>query len=194
LKTFSYIVDYKFGVSFEFFAVGSLTRFDGIKTLNTLLAGVVLLKVCDVVVRFVALSVLPEKKVYKKMVEQDVDYSERVGRFAVNSALACQAFKTWNTHKSAHENPEDETLTEEEIAAVFEGPFSKEDAKTFAHVIHKTTRTERSGIRGRELTELLGDGVVDIKELIQYSKKLQSRASYLPLQEPGASVDSREKE
>lgn len=132
-----YNEDYELGISIEFFPSGIITRRDWQKAFFTLIAGLVLLRVAEYIVGFIAFWILPEATVYANARSQQLEHGKALAQFGITTALACQAFKEWDQKKEG-KTP---ALTQSELAAVFEGPFDEETAKmlaaTIAGEVHK---------------------------------------------------------
>lgn len=158
--------DYKKGISIEFESTGVVTRMDAQKTMNTLIAGLVLLAVGDKVVAIVAFFLLPEKKVYKNAQKQKLEYGKAMAKFGISVALACQAFKQWDKSASEEEEPR---LTKDELAHVFKGPFKQDTANMFASVVCSEVSNE--SVTCAELVELMGDGLVSLQRLKEHAEE-----------------------
>jgi len=166
--------DYKLGISFEFFPSGIVSRRDWQRAFWTLLAGLMLVNVAEHIVGFVAFFILPESVVYANARCHQLQYSKALAQFGISTALACQAFKEWDKKK------EDKTpkLTQNELAAVFEGPFDHETARMMAATVAGEIKKESLGCS--DLVELMSDGLVSIENMKLHAAKVAD-AKHRPL-------------
>jgi hypothetical protein len=173
---------YKRGVRFEFFPRGRVTKFHLPTLINTLISGLVLLNLVPHVVRVVAnYGFKEESKVYNKAISKEFSYKKVLARFAVNSALACQAFKTWDTSKDEDTEP---SISFKELLAVFKGSFDEETAAKFARVIFEEVHgagTDDLRLTCNELVGLMSTGLVSLEQLREYACKVTERSNSLHL-------------
>jgi len=152
--------DYKLGVGIEFFATGIVSRVDWVSAMNFLVAGLVLLKTVEQVVKVVAFYILPEGDVYSNAGSESHEYGKALAQFGLSTALACHAFKQWDTHGVPGEEPQ---LTTDELAEVFSGPFDKDTAERFAMTI--TKQVGKDALVCSDLVDLMSTGLVSIERM-----------------------------
>jgi len=160
---------YKRGIRFQFFSEGLLRAFSWSAIINTLVSALVFLGLADGIVALVAFSVVKEKDVYKRAQTQTLDYGNELAAFGIRSAIACEAFKSWNNGFSGP----GETLSQEEFAAIYEqGGFKKERAAKFSSVVlNRAAADVAQGMTCKELIEVLGGGLVSMQNLEDYADK-----------------------
>lgn len=167
--------DYSYGVSFDFFPSGQAVRFDWTITFNTIIASLVLISTSTMITSLVAFYLVPEKAVYQNAVIQTLEYDNTVAKFAVTTALACQAFKEWDKH------PGDGAphIDCKELQQVFRPAFDEETASQLSNVIMKMAETE--GKPGElycdKLVNLMGKGLVAMPELRAHAQKMHGQGS-----------------
>jgi len=166
---------YKRGVRVNFFSEGILYKFNVQNVIDTLVAALVFLSVAETVVGMVAFYVLPEKNVYKRAQTQILDHGKELANFGIFAALACEAFKSWNNSKGEAASG-DETISEEELAKVFVtgGGFKPELAEDFSRIVLRKAakKTPTKGMHCQELIEVLGGGLVSMKDMHEFAAKL----------------------
>eukprot|EP00933_Yihiella_yeosuensis_P054333 TRINITY_DN5274_c0_g1_i1.p1 TRINITY_DN5274_c0_g1~~TRINITY_DN5274_c0_g1_i1.p1 ORF type:complete len:518 (+),score=69.47 TRINITY_DN5274_c0_g1_i1:54-1607(+) len=170
-----YYDDYRLGVTVEFFPTGIITKFHWQTLFQTLIAGLVLLGSVDAVVGFVALYLHPDKKTLKNAKTSNLQVSKALAQFGISSALACHAFKAWDTHKG--EKPE---ISGSELCNVFSGAFGEADAAAFTqtvleavHILHPGKET----LEAKDLVELMGDGLVSIETMRAFAERNKGTTS-----------------
>jgi hypothetical protein len=153
---------YRRGVSITFTAMGKVTKFDYVMMMNQIIAGLVLIQFVDKVVKIVASFALPESKQYTKVMSENFLHKKALATFGINVAMACQAFKTWDTGKSGN-------ISEEELKAVFRGSFNEDLSKHFVDVImdvaHEQGNENEVGATCEDLVHIMSSGIVSIEEL-----------------------------
>lgn len=171
-----YYDDYSYGISFDFFPSGKATRFDWQITFNTIIASLVLLSLSTVITSVVAFYVLPEKAVYLNAAVQQLEYDHTLAKFAVTTALACQAFKQWDTTSDASKQPR---LDMTELKSVFRAAYDDETATQIASTImDQAQKEDKPGVLYCDrLVDLMGDGLVSVAELRAHAHKKHGAAS-----------------
>lgn len=160
---------YRRGVQFQFVAFGKITQFEYITLMNSIIQGLVLLGVCDTVVRIIACYALKESPVYANVLGENFRHKKALARFGVNAALASQAFKTWDTGKT-------KKITSQELLEVYKGNFDDELAKLFVQVVFDEAHshgdaTEGEGVTCEDLLHIIATGLVSIEELHKLNEK-----------------------
>jgi len=153
---------YRRGVSVTFAAMGEVRQFDYVTLMNVIIQGLVLFGMVETVTRVLAHNLLPESPQYMKASNDQFHHKKALATFGVNVALACQAFKTWDTGCSG-------SITEEELKAVFLNCFDEELSKTFVKLIMDLARergTENvDGASCEDLVHIISSGIVSIGEV-----------------------------
>eukprot|EP00928_Gymnodinium_smaydae_P049226 TRINITY_DN33018_c0_g1_i1.p1 TRINITY_DN33018_c0_g1~~TRINITY_DN33018_c0_g1_i1.p1 ORF type:complete len:532 (-),score=84.99 TRINITY_DN33018_c0_g1_i1:105-1634(-) len=170
--------DYHHGLSFEFYAVGKVTKFDWIYFVNTVVSGLVLLSVCDQIVKFVAFKLHPNRDVYVAAQNQKVNMPDALAKFGISTALACQAFKTWDKHALEGQAP---SLSAEELTEVFKGPFDEETSKLIAGTL--LNQVEGDTLTCEELVDIMSDGLVSIGRMRKEAAKGVASGKVVPVPE-----------
>jgi 6-phosphogluconate dehydrogenase len=122
----------------------------------------VLLKLVETFVKVVAHYGLRESPQYMKASNDQFIHKKALAGFGINVALACQAFKTWDTGKTG-------SITDEELKAVFRHSFNEELSKHFVQVImdvaHEKGNANEVGATCEDLVHIMSSGIVSIEEV-----------------------------
>lgn len=159
---------YRRGVEVTFSPMGQVTQFDYVTMMNTIIQGLVLLSLCEHIVKIVASYALPESPQYLRSFNQPFKLKKELATFSVNVALACQAFNAWDTGNKKGEKP---LVSEKELMEVFKKNFDGEVSAHFADVIMEVAREYtpdiQNGVTLDDLVHIISSGVVSIEELMK---------------------------
>lgn len=179
-----YFDNYRRGVSFQFVPMGQVSAFDPKVLLMNLVAGLVFLHYVDQVVAFVATWLLPEKKVYANAMNAKNDYSLSLAKFGVNAALACTAFKIWDTSSTQGESKS--KISADELTKVYkDGGLTDELAQKFSklvldesqHMKSLTDGADRDGLTCEDLVKFLSSGLVNLDTVRETQASPASKAT-----------------
>lgn len=162
--------NYKRGVRFEFRARGRVTRFDTSILLESLIAGIVLLRCIPHVMRVVAKHCVAEKSVYKRAIKDVWEYKRIFVQFAIQVAVTCQAFKDWDVQS-------DGSITKEELTDVFRGCLDEAVSCSLANLI--LVEGADHDLTCRQLVQMMSDGFVEIDQFRKYSERHLSKIQSL---------------
>jgi len=145
--------------------------------MNTIVQGLVLLQFVEYVVMFVAMYCLPESPVYQRAQAEPLKIDKAMAEFGVRTALACQAFKAWDTHAD-HEEGQQPEINEQELMDVFKGHFDDKTTQHFVNVIMKEARGPQSdseNLSCRDLVRIMSSGLVSVEELVKLESIREAR-------------------
>merc|ERR1712193_130344 len=159
---------YRRGVAVVFVTMGQITQFDFMTMMNTIIQFLVLLGVVETIVGIVATVALPESPVYAKAKTEPFQFGKALADFSVRSALACQAFKAWDT--SARKEGEEPSIDEKELKAIFKGHCDDALAQAFANAILTEARLTGSEDEGNNVTcedlmHIMSNGLVSCEQM-----------------------------
>jgi hypothetical protein len=161
-----YFNNWKRGLRIRFETGGTFFKFSIPKLVNGIIGGVVLLGVCEMVTKVVAVLLLPESTIYSKVLREEFVYSQALARFGIDAALTCQVFRTWDKGGEG-------SVSKQELAHVFRGYLDPLAAQQVAEVIieaahGKDGETELSFV---QLTDLMSTGLVSMPALAKYAQR-----------------------
>merc|ERR1719160_690315 len=148
--------------------------------MNTIIQGLVLLGVVETIVGIVATVALPESPVYAKAKTEPFQFGKAMAEFGVRSALACQAFKAWDTHQG--KEGEEPSINEKELKAIFKGHCDDDLAQAFANSILAEARLVGSEDEGNNVTcmdlmHIMSNGLVSCEQMEKLKGSVPRRLS-----------------
>ena len=189
----TYTDRYARGIKVEFYAQGTTTKWNWQVIINTIVAGLVLLNfVPDIVLKIAFTCFGAKSEAFQAAVEKEFCFHTELAKFAANCAIITTMFKQWDAagdspraSRGAAFTPrgsvaagnddayaEDGQVSIEELQMVFEGPFSKAEARQFAEIIIREGSLDGDDtLSPREMIGIMSDELVSIDTLIRKSAK-----------------------
>ena len=189
----TYTDRYARGIKVEFYAQGTTTKWNWQVIINTIVAGLVLLNfVPDIVLKIAFTCFGAKSEAFQAAVEKEFCFHTELAKFAANCAIITSMFKQWDAagdtpraSRGAAFTPrgsvtagnddayaQDGQVSIEELQLVFEGPFSKEEARQFAEIIIREGSLDGDDtLSPREMIGIMSDELVSIDTLIRKSAK-----------------------
>lgn len=163
LASAEYYENYRRGVRFSFYPQGVVSRFDYGVLGMSLLGVLVILSHVDTVVGFVACKILPEKATYARAKTAELKYQDALAKFGIDAALACTAFRLWDTHEGEDEKGQASKLTSAEMAKVYSEKLCLPEgvAQEFVEAI-TTALGKDEVLECKNLVQLMSSGLVSL--------------------------------
>mmetsp|Transcript_12329 Transcript_12329/g.28919 ORF Transcript_12329/g.28919 Transcript_12329/m.28919 type:complete len:536 (-) Transcript_12329:174-1781(-) len=160
---------WKRGIRFSFSTQGRASKLDGWTLLNTLIAGLVLFASINTIVGLISDYVLPEKKVYSAARLTQLEYGKALAHFGIQTALACQAFKSWDTGSAGT----DATISKDELARLYAPYFGDDTAHQIAEVVMEQAHGKDGAhnLTCPQLVELMGGALLSIEHLKEFAEQ-----------------------
>jgi len=177
-----YYENYRRGVRFSFYPQGVISRFDYGVLGFSILAVLVILSHVDTVVGFVACHILPEKATYARAKTGQLKYQDALAKFGIDAALACTAFRKWNTHEEQGEEGQAPKLTAVELAKVYseKGCLPEDVAQHFVEAIQTALGTDEV-LECKNLVQLMSSGLVSLESFtVKKDAEEQPMSGILP--------------
>jgi len=175
LGSAEYYEGYQRGVRFSFYPQGSLTIFNYQMFFMQFLAGLVILGYVDTIVGFVATKLHPKRKTFAKAKTETLHYGQALAKFGINAALACTAFRQWDSHSTGG-TP---TITEDELVKVYteKGCLPDATAKELAKAVMAAVDGKSGEIDCNDLVKLISTGLVSLESLPSAQQSQSSKVA-----------------
>lgn len=173
----SQIMHYRYGIKFEYQAMGEIYKFDVFELVNALATGAILLGTVGTIVGLIAYNNGTRMaKTYSEVAGATYNYQREYARFAANALIARQSFLAMDKDKSGYIDRQDlyeemVTLFKAEDSDVKEGDtkrLSRQDVKVLCEFLMREAEF-KTGDEKADNLQRVGDGRVSLEEWIEIS-------------------------